>query len=253
LELPTTPDMLIIPDTYRSAPQDEIIKTKTLYVLESNKETISQLSWLAKQWNVQLTFGNPATPIPSGIIPLISPQYISNFPKLPDDTILLGHSSTSKDAWLHVPIPLRCSSLYNLLTRPEQPAIISTELLAQVYPHNIIIAEDNIVNQRVVKKMLEKLGYKNIDIVANGRELVEAYKPHWHTLILLDLQMPEVNGFEAALHLRKNGAKAWITAITANAFTEVKDQCIAAGMNDFITKPLSLSQLVASIKQITHG
>ncbi len=106
----------------------------------------------------------------------------------------------------------------------------------------ILVAEDNLVNQRVVQVMIKKMGYQ-VDIVANGQESIDALKLIPYDLVLMDCQMPEMDGFEAARRIRQDDSRILnchipIIALTASAMEEDKKRCLNAGMNDFIAKPV---------------
>jgi CheY-like chemotaxis protein len=120
----------------------------------------------------------------------------------------------------------------------------------------ILLAEDNKVNQRITLRLLEKLGIQ-ADAVINGREAVEALAEHDYDLVLMDCQMPEMDGFEATLAIRekeRNGRRTPICALTANSMSSDRDQCLCAGMDDFMSKPIDLEQLQKTIdKWVPHG
>jgi two-component system CheB/CheR fusion protein len=108
---------------------------------------------------------------------------------------------------------------------------------------SILLAEDNLVNQRVARLMLKKLGYE-VDVVANGLEVLQALEHKHYDLIFMDIQMPELDGLEASRKIRElwqNGPK--IIAITAYALEGDMDKCINAGMDDYISKPMQLDEL----------
>lgn len=119
--------------------------------------------------------------------------------------------------------------------------------LSQSYPHRILIAEDNPINQKVARLFLERLGY-NCDIAENGAKAIELLdtKPvGFYTIILMDIQMPELDGISATKEIIKRwGDKAPnIVALTANAFTTDKENCLKAGMIDYLSKPLKKDAL----------
>jgi signal transduction histidine kinase/CheY-like chemotaxis protein len=108
-------------------------------------------------------------------------------------------------------------------------------------PLSILLAEDNVVNQRVAMTMLGKMGHR-ITLATNGREAVEQWRQSDFDLILMDVQMPEMTGLEATQQIRREealGAHVPIVAMTASAMSEERDRCLAAGMDDFISKPVS--------------
>lgn len=109
----------------------------------------------------------------------------------------------------------------------------------------ILVAEDNIVNQKVASAQLRNMGH-SVDIAANGLEVLEALKLAPYDLIFMDCQMPELDGFETTRQIRQNekkGQHTLIIALTANAFSGEKEKCMAAGMDDFIAKPVKAIEL----------
>ncbi len=113
-------------------------------------------------------------------------------------------------------------------------------------PVRVLVAEDNVVNQKVISLMLEKLGVRP-DVVANGREAVEMMKLLPYDLVFMDLQMPEMNGFEACEEVRNrlNGrSRVPIIAMTAQATVDCKVRCEASGMDGFVAKPVVFEELV---------
>jgi PAS domain S-box-containing protein len=107
----------------------------------------------------------------------------------------------------------------------------------------ILVAEDNPVNQRVLLAQLEKLGYQ-ARAVASGMEAIEALKQEKYDLVLMDCQMPRMDGFEATRRIRESGSPhVPIVAVTANAMAGDRDRCIGEGMSDYLSKPVQLRQL----------
>ena len=123
---------------------------------------------------------------------------------------------------------------------------------APARPLRILIAEDNIVNQKVTGLLLDKLGYR-ADVVNNGLEAIEAIDRQDYDVILMDLQMPGLDGLEATRRIRQRlepSRQPWIVAVTANAFKEQRELCLAAGMNDYISKPMRLEELSTALSQV---
>ncbi|HTE08424.1 MAG TPA: response regulator, partial [Flavitalea sp.] len=107
----------------------------------------------------------------------------------------------------------------------------------------ILLAEDNVVNRAVAAAILGKCGHTIVHAV-NGREAVEAAAREGFDLIFMDVQMPEMDGFEATGRIRRDFARQpLIIAVTANAMAEDRQACIVAGMDDYISKPLNVDDL----------
>jgi GAF domain-containing protein/CheY-like chemotaxis protein len=125
------------------------------------------------------------------------------------------------------------------------------EELAVRHPLRILLAEDNVVNQKLAIRLLEKLGYR-ADVVGNGLEAIEALERQTYDLLLSDVQMPEMDGLEATRRILErwpDGERPWIVAMTAEAMSGDRERCLAAGMNDYLAKPIRVDELVAAIKR----
>jgi signal transduction histidine kinase/DNA-binding response OmpR family regulator len=119
-------------------------------------------------------------------------------------------------------------------------------------PLSILIAEDNKINQNVIMHVLGKLGYKP-QIAENGLEAVAACRKNSYDLILMDMQMPEMDGIEATLVIRKTlGQQPVIIALTANTMKGDREDCLLAGMNDYLSKPVKTDDLMDKLRQ-WHG
>ena len=116
--------------------------------------------------------------------------------------------------------------------------------LALDIPIRILLAEDYVVNQKIAVRMFNKLGYE-IDIVENGKEAVERVQQSQYDLIFMDVQMPEMDGLEATRMIRKllKHNSPMIIAMTANAMPEDREKCLAAGMDDYLSKPFKPREL----------
>jgi PAS domain S-box-containing protein len=113
----------------------------------------------------------------------------------------------------------------------------------------ILLAEDNAINQMVAVRMLERLGYK-ADIAANGCQVLSALQSHPYDLVLMDVQMPEMDGLEATRRIcLMPGRQPYIIAMTAHAMKGDREECLEAGMNDYVSKPARLVELQAAIER----
>ncbi|MFY9223768.1 MAG: response regulator [Blastocatellia bacterium] len=122
--------------------------------------------------------------------------------------------------------------------------------MALKHPLRILVAEDNVVNQKVTLRMLEKMGYR-ADIAANGLEVLHSLARQNYDVILMDLQMPEMDGLTATREIRQNytNHKPRIIAMTASVMQGDRENCLEAGMDDYISKPVKIEQLQAVLKR----
>ncbi len=116
-------------------------------------------------------------------------------------------------------------------------------------PERILIAEDNPVNQRVAQHLLARLGYRS-DLAGNGLEVIESLARQPYDIVLMDVQMPELDGIQATLRLRAAPpphGSPWIIAVTANAMEGDRETCFAAGMDDYVSKPMRVDDLAEAL------
>jgi CheY-like chemotaxis protein len=115
---------------------------------------------------------------------------------------------------------------------------------------SILVAEDNAINQLLIKTILQKEGFE-VDIADNGKLAVEALEKADYHIVLMDLMMPEMNGYEASIAIRNlsNPIKSAIPiiAVSADVTKDVKDKCLEAGMNDYVSKPYDAHHLIEKI------
>ena len=129
----------------------------------------------------------------------------------------------------------------------------SPSALPEIAARNIrvLLAEDNIVNQKVAVRMLQKLGCR-VDVAADGREAVEMWRLCPYDLIFMDCQMPEMDGYEATAEIRRDSPAGHvpIVAMTANAMKGDRERCLKAGMDGYVTKPVKRQTLFAEIDRV---
>jgi CheY-like chemotaxis protein len=164
------------------------------------------------------------------------------------------------DAYLTKPI--KQSQLFDTIAgifttmraQEEKPEVDRIKLdpgMAARHPLRILLAEDNAVNQKLALRLLQQMGYR-ADIASNGIEAIESVERQTYDVILMDVQMPEMDGLEATRQI----VKRWpdhhprVIGLTANAMQGDRDLCIAAGMSDYITKPIRVNELVDALYKI---
>ena len=161
------------------------------------------------------------------------------------------------DGWLMKPVPQ--SSLYDCLVKVLAPPAAAVQPAAQQAPatplkdpatakvqaYRVLLAEDNPINQKVARLQLKKLGLE-VDVAANGREAVEAVMRLPYDVVLMDCQMPEMDGYDATREIRRREAgvrHTMIVAMTAHALPGDRDKCLAAGMDGYVSKPVTQEAL----------
>jgi CheY-like chemotaxis protein len=161
--------------------------------------------------------------------------------------------------------PIRRSQLFNSLTmvfgrdpdkaKEKKPELVTRHTLTEEKKRRvrILIAEDNIVNQKLALRLLEKFGFRP-DAVANGKEAVRALEMAPYNLVLMDVQMPEMDGLEATRTIRDPQSKVKdhnipIIALTAHAMKGDRNMCVEAGMDDYISKPIQPQELLEIIER----
>jgi two-component system, sensor histidine kinase and response regulator len=114
--------------------------------------------------------------------------------------------------------------------------------------YRILVAEDNIINQKVFELILRKAGFQ-VHVVSDGKQALEAHRSTPYDLILMDLQMPEMDGLEATRQIRSLAQKQpIIIAVTADIIAGVRERCLEAGMDDYVSKPVSREQLLGLVR-----
>jgi len=158
--------------------------------------------------------------------------------------------------------PLRQSALFDILmsvfagqperaVRPAPERFALDAGLASRHPLRILLAEDNVVNQKLALRLLSQMGYR-ADVAANGLEVLQAVKRQPYDVILMDVQMPEMDGLEASRRLCAQltaELRPRIIAMTANAMQGDREMCLAAGMDDYLSKPIRVEELVKALSR----
>ncbi len=143
--------------------------------------------------------------------------------------------------WVRLPLKPGKLEPVAVSPAPQAPALQG--------PLRILVAEDNKVNQMVIRETLSRLGHE-VHLVGSGKAALEALHQQSYPLVLMDLQMPEMDGIEATQQIRRQlGEGPWIVALTANAFTEDRERCLRAGMNDYLSKPVRREELEQAIQR----
>jgi signal transduction histidine kinase/CheY-like chemotaxis protein/ligand-binding sensor domain-containing protein len=195
----------------------------------------------------------------------LSQQIKASYPTLP--VILLssiGDESKKKHpelfhAVLNKPVKQQqLKSVINSAIRREkeasfpehQPNQVLPADFASNFPLRLLVAEDNPVNQKLILRVLSKLGYTNVAMANNGFEAVEKFNEQFYDIILMDVQMPEMDGLEATRLIRlKQYHQPVIISMTANAMQGDREECMKAGMDDYISKPVRLESLVTLLEK----
>ncbi|MFQ5614037.1 MAG: response regulator, partial [Anaerolineae bacterium] len=166
-------------------------------------------------------------------------------------------------AYLHKPI--KQSHLYNVLLevlagqanqyRPQTRSVELDHDLGERHPLRILLAEDNVVNQKVALNLLKRLGYR-ADVAGNGLEVLEALERQTYDVVLMDVQMPDMDGLEATQQILERwpgDERPRIIAMTANAMDGDRQKCLDVGMDDYISKPVRVEELVEALEKCPAG
>jgi signal transduction histidine kinase/CheY-like chemotaxis protein/HAMP domain-containing protein/HPt (histidine-containing phosphotransfer) domain-containing protein len=217
----------------------------------STSERTSGLTLAAAIQQARLSVAGPDAPLP--IVMLSSGQS--------------GAKVEEVDVAAFLTKPIKPSQLYDLLVQifaekpqevPERDVVRKPRFdaeMGQRLPLRILVAEDNVINQQVALSFLERLGYR-ADVAANGLEALLSLRRQPYDVVLMDVQMPEMDGLEATRRIRQLStselaakSQPHIIAMTANAMREDYDICLAAGMDDYLSKPVQVEELVRALNQ----
>lgn len=169
--------------------------------------------------------------------------------------------------WISTAKPIKVSSLQSAILRslgdgqaepkPSIPAMSRKAVLAERLPMRLLVVDDNLINQKVMLSLLQRMGYKAV-VANNGLEAVEAVETQNYDLLFMDVQMSKLDGIEATRRIRvlererkisdKNFRPAIIIALTARAMAGDREKCLAAGMDDFLTKPIRAEALEKALE-----
>ncbi len=257
------------------------LRGKRLLVVDDNEPNRRILSTLARKW------GLACTALPSGaealallredrrfdiaILDMQMPgmdgfMLATELRRLPAGAALplvllssIGRPEDSEARHLFTALlskPAKPSQIFEVITRilgvtgtPAVEDTLAIPVVAEQHSEHLLLAEDNSVNQKVALHMLSRLGYR-ADIAANGLEVLAACKAVSYDIILMDVQMPEMDGMEATRRLKADPAhknKPWIIALTANAMDGDAEHCREAGMDDYLSKPIKKEDLAAAL------
>jgi CheY-like chemotaxis protein len=139
--------------------------------------------------------------------------------------------------------------------KEEKADVESRSAEAKIGPLRILVAEDSLVNQRIVQRVLERVGHE-ADTVANGQEVLEAFHQQPYDLVLMDVHMPEMGGLEATRQIREQFSaqdQPVIVAMTASGQTDDRERCLEAGMDDYLTKPIKAEKLETTLASYFDG
>ena len=159
--------------------------------------------------------------------------------------------------------PLKPSALFDVLmeifagqgavtpdVKPSKP--VMDPQMAERHPLRILLAEDNAVNQKLAIKLLSQMGYR-ADVAGNGLEAIQAIERQKYDVVLMDVQMPEMDGLEASRQICARwprGERPRIVAMTANAMQGDREKCFAAGMDDYVSKPVRVGELISALERV---
>lgn len=146
-------------------------------------------------------------------------------------------------------------NIVNALLKKEKTKVREARIESAIKgkPLKILLAEDNLISQKLAVRILEKQGWK-VTVANNGKEAVEWIEKNGFDLVLMDVQMPEMDGLEATKEIREKekitGKHIPIVALTAHAFKEDEEKCLSAGMDGYTTKPIKIQELFKTIENI---
>ncbi len=277
-----------LPDTEsRSLVGEQVeLQGKRLLVVDDNATNLKILTLQTQKWGTQTTaFSTPIRALEAidagqefdlAILDMHMPEMDgiqlareikARKPDLPKILFSsLGLRETDADKALFAASlakPLRQSQLFDTLVTLFAPAAApktkrkaaekpkSDPDMAKRHPLRILLAEDNLVNQKLATRLLEQMGYR-IDLASNGIEACESVARQTYDVVLMDVQMPEMDGLEASRRINRefSETRPRIIAMTANAMQGDREMCLAAGMDDYIAKPIRVDRLIEALLNV---
>ncbi|MFE1748813.1 response regulator [Coleofasciculus sp. H7-2] len=246
-------------------------------ILTLQAQSWGMLTWAAESGSEALDWLNLGEPFDIAILDMQMPhmdgltlaakiRQLPNYEKLP----LIVLTSIDRPERSHHVLavfaafltkPVKQSHLYNVLShvlggpiqvkpsRTDTPPINPQQ--AAQFPLRILLAEDNVVNQKVALYLLSQMGYR-ADIASNGLEVLEALHRQSYDVVLMDVQMPEMDGLTATRHIVREWSPASrprIIAMTANAMQGDREECLNAGMDDYLSKPIRIEELIQALSK----
>jgi two-component system, sensor histidine kinase and response regulator len=255
-----------------SAGENRSLSAVQLFMVGSNGLAASVLSSHARRWGMQVRRGFEAQAVRGGgraVVVVDAEGYRGSMEELLADVRSVQDAAVR--AYLLTNFGRRSTALNDpalrgingIITKPvrlEKLRLLWTEELGRIKVDEsavseevsrVLVAEDNEVNQMVARRLVEKLGY-SVDVVTTGTEAVEAVERRLYSLVLMDCQMPEMDGFDATAEIRRreNGITHLpIIAMTAHAVRGDRERCLEAGMDDYLPKPISANDLQAMLSR----
>lgn len=225
------------------------------------------LAWVRNGENIDVGILDMQMPVMDGLTLAKEIQKVRDAASLPLIMLTslgrreLGDSSVSFAAFLNKPI--KPSQLFNALVEVFSVRVTRTMPIPMAatpefdatmgarFPLSILLAEDNLTNQKLAIHLLGRLGY-TAGLATNGLEVLQVTADQAFDVILMDVQMPELDGLEATRRIRERadgGHLPYIVAMTANAMERDRETCLAAGMNDYVSKPIRIPALVEALER----
>ncbi|SEO97268.1 Signal transduction histidine kinase [Mucilaginibacter sp. OK283] len=258
-------------------PDGKIAEGKKMLVVDDNETNLRILKTLLEKWKIDVTAVSSGQDALSVLSDTKNIDVVITDMQMPDmDGITLANrikalsvlspiillSSIGNDSKKNYPHlftsvlakPVKQQHFYNIVEAvlkneavagAEKKTSLLSEKFALDYPFRMLVAEDNLMNQKLIIRVLNKLGYQP-HLANDGRQVLQMIAQEHYEIILMDIQMPNIDGLEATKLIRKKyGAKPIIIALTANALSEDKDNCFKVGMDGYLSKPINIELLLA--------